>query len=194
MISETPSQNVNPVGENKKSFIWDLVKFCLVSLAIVIPIRIFIAQPFIVSGKSMYPTFDNRQYLIIDELSYRFRDPSRGDVIVFHPPPNKKEYYIKRIIGLPNETIKISDGKVKIINSDNPDGFTLDETYISVNLPEMPPKILGSDEYFVMGDNRNASYDSRSWGPLDRDLIVGRAFIRLIPFNSAGFFPGEHKY
>ncbi len=180
--------------QKKGAFIWDLLKFCLISLAIVLPIRIFIAQPFIVSGKSMYPTFDNNQYLIVDELTYRLESPKRGDVIIFHFPGDTKEYFIKRIIGLPNETVQIDGGKVKVINKDNPKGLVLDEPYIAGNLQDSPEKKLGSTEYFVMGDNRGASYDSRAWGPLDEKYIVGRALIRLIPLGSAAIFPGEHTY
>jgi signal peptidase I len=180
--------------KQKGAFIWDLVKFCLISLAIVIPIRIFIAQPFIVSGKSMYPTFDNGQYLIVDELTYRFESPKRGDVIIFHFPGNTKEYFIKRIIGLPNETVEITGGKVKVTNAENPKGIILDEPYIDEALHDIPAKVLAPDEYFVMGDNRGASYDSRSWGPLNEKYIVGRALIRLVPLGEAGFFPGGHTF
>ncbi len=180
---------------NKKgAFIWDLVKFCLISLAIVLPFRLFIAQPFIVSGKSMYPTFDNGQYLIVDEITYKLENPKRGDVIIFHFPNNTKEYFIKRIIGRPGDTVAIVGGRVKITTTTNPDGFYLDEPYIQDKLTDTEPVILDSDHYFVMGDNRSASYDSRSWGTLPKDLIVGRAFVRLVPFKEAGIFPGKTTY
>lgn len=187
-LKTTHSQKKSP------SFFWDLIKFCLISLAIVLPIRLFIAQPFIVSGKSMYPTFDNGEYLIVDELTYHLESPKRGDVIIFHFPGNVKEYFIKRIIGLPHESVAIKDGKVWITNAENPTGFFLDESYIDQTLEDRDAKTLGDDEYFVMGDNRGASYDSRSWGTLAGNLIVGRAFIRVIPFNDAGFLPGKHDY
>ncbi len=185
-----PMENNNKKG----AFIWDLIKFCLISLAIVLPFRLFIAQPFIVSGKSMYPTFDNGQYLIVDELSYRLNPPTRGDVIIFHFPKNIKEYFIKRIVGLPNETIEITGGKIKITNAENPKGFFLNETYIVDQLSDMAPLTLSPTDYFVMGDNRGASYDSRAWGTLPKDLIVGRALVRLVPFKNAGLFPGKHVY
>lgn len=182
-------------NNNKKgAFIWDLIKFCLISLAIVLPFRLFVAQPFIVSGKSMYPTFDNGQYLIVDELTYRLESPERGDVIIFHFPNNVKEYFIKRIIGLPGDTIAIVGGKVQVKNEANPDGFFLTEPYIEDKLTDTDPVTLDNDHYFVMGDNRDASYDSRAWGTLSKELIVGRAFIRLVPFKDAGVFPGKFQF
>lgn len=180
--------------KRKGSFVWDLIKFCLISLAIVIPFRLFIAQPFIVSGKSMYPTFDDGQYLIVDEIAYRFEEPKRGDVIIFRFPNNQKEYFIKRIIGLPNETISIVDNKVLIKNSENPEGFFLTEPYIEDILTDKSAVSLDDGEYFVMGDNRDASFDSRQWGKLSRDLIIGRAFIRLVPFKDAAIFPGKYQF
>ncbi|HRH31293.1 MAG TPA: signal peptidase I [Candidatus Paceibacterota bacterium] len=181
-------------NDKKGAFIWDLIKFCLISLAIVLPFRLFVAQPFIVSGLSMFPTFDNGQYLIVDELSYRFQSPERGDVIIFHFPNNTKEYFIKRIIGLPGETVSIVGGKVKIVNAENPEGFLLTEPYIEDKLSDTEATILDDSHYYVMGDNRDASYDSRSWGSLSKDLIVGRAFLRLVPFKEAGIFPGKYQF
>jgi signal peptidase I len=178
----------------KGAFIWDLIKFCLISLAIVLPFRLFIAQPFIVKGESMYPTFDNGQYLIVDEITYKLGEPERGDVIIFQFPNNLKEYFIKRVIGLPGETISIVDGRVYIKNSTNTDGFTLEEPYIKEKLADMKPVTLSSTDYFVMGDNRDASYDSRAWGTLPRDLIIGRAFVRLVPFGDAAIFPGKYEF
>jgi signal peptidase I len=181
-------------NQEKGAFIWDLIKFCLIALAIVLPFRLFIAQPFIVSGQSMYPTFDDGQYLIVDELTYRLEDPKRGDVIIFHFPDNQKEYFIKRIIALPGETISIVGGKIQIINNENKEGFFLDESFIDAKLSDMKAVTLSETDYFVMGDNRGASYDSRAWGELSKDLIVGRAFIRLVPFKDASIFPGKHEY
>ncbi len=177
----------------KGGFIWDLIKFLLISLAIVLPFRIFVAQPFIVSGKSMYPTFDDGQYLVVDELTYHFNHPERGDVIIFHFPNNTKEYFIKRIIGLPGETISIESGKVKIVNSEHPDGFFLTEPYAPDKLTDAAPVTLDNTHYYVMGDNRGASYDSRSWGTLSSNLIVGRAFVRLVPLGDVGIFPGKYN-
>jgi signal peptidase I len=100
---------------------WDLIKFAALALIIVLPIRMFIAQPFIVSGESMVPTFQDGQYLIVDEISYILNGEHRGDVVVFKYPNDTKRYFIKRVIGMPNEKIIITDGKIKIINKENPD-------------------------------------------------------------------------
>lgn len=177
------------MSENKENFIIETLKFSLVAILIVLPFRVFIAQPFLVSGASMSPNFETGNYLIVDQLSYDFKDPTRGEVIVFKYPNDTKKFFIKRIIGLPNETVKIEDSKIFIKNSDNPAGFELSEPYIQ-NVGSNNSEVhLNSDEYFVMGDNRPASSDSRVWGPLPEKLIVGRAFLRLFPFNKIEIFP-----
>lgn len=173
--------------------IWDLIKFAVIALLIVIPIRMFIAQPFVVSGESMYPTFDDGQYLIVDELSYITGSPSRGDVVIFRYPKDTKRFFIKRIIGLPNEEIIIKNGLIKIKNDENPNGFSLDEPYISERFDTTMTFRTGSDEYFVMGDNRNRSSDSRIWGALPSKLIIGKAFLRLLPVDNITYLPGDHK-
>lgn len=176
---------------------WELIRFSIIVLVIAIGVRTFIAQPFIVSGASMVPTFQDKNYLIVDEISYRFINPARGDVVVFHPPNQTNGiYYIKRIIGLPGETIKITDGKVTIQNDKNPNGFVLEEPYLkNISNENLAPKKLEANQYFVMGDNRPASSDSRVWGTLPKDNIVGRAFLRLMPIQKIGAFPGAyHTY
>lgn len=166
-------------------FFLELGKIVLISLVIVVPIRYFIIQPFIVKGSSMEPNFQNGNYLIIDEISYRFQKPKRGDVVVFKFAPTG-DYFIKRIIGLPNETIEINNGQIFIVNSKNPQGFILDEPYLKNSYTSGNIKItLTSTEYFVLGDNREASYDSRRWGALKEKQIIGRALLRLYPFNKA---------
>lgn len=170
------------------TFVGDLVKVLLISLAIILPVRYFVAQPFIVSGSSMEPTFYTGEYLIINELSYHLHQPERGDVIVFKYPKDNTQYFIKRIIGLPGETVKIQDDKVIVINAQNPNGFALNETYLPAGDTTFPYgdniRTLGSDEYFVLGDNRLASSDSRFWGPVPSNDIVGKVFIRAFPFQS----------
>lgn len=180
----------------KGESIWDLIRFALVVLVIALGVRFFIAQPFVVSGSSMVPTFADKNYLIVDEISYRFHSPQRGDVVVFHPPGQPKGiYYIKRVIGLPGETIDITAGKVTITNKEHPDGFVLTEPYISSLTNSQVNKVIGADEYFVMGDNRPYSSDSRVWGVLPKANIVGRAFVRLFPLKSIGLLPGAyHTY
>ncbi len=179
--------------ETKEESIWDIVRFTIIALLIVIPLRMFVAQPFIVSGDSMFPTFHNSEYLIIDELSYRITDPHRGDVIVFRYPKNPSRFFIKRVIGLPGETITIHNNKVTIVNTDNPQGFVLDEPYVDDPVLGNVTTVLKDNEYFVMGDNRPASSDSRAWGPLPENYIIGRAFLRILPINKASIMPGHVK-
>ncbi len=175
--------------EDKKSF-WELARFAIIAIIIVVPIRIFIAQPFIVSGSSMYPTFENGQYLIVDELSYRLGEPKRDDVVIFKYPLQEEKFFIKRIIGLPGETVEIKKDVVTIYNTENPNGIVLAEPYVKVEFDTDEKRVLGSDEYFVMGDNRSASSDSRYWGPVRRELLVGKAFLRLLPPTKLGIWPG----
>lgn len=177
--------------EQHENFFIELLKFILVVLVVIVPIRLFVAQPFIISGASMDPTFRNAQYLIIDELSYHFDDPARGDVIIFRYPKDPSQFFIKRIIGLPGETVSIRDGLVYVAHGDN-EPVELNEPYV-VNEGNGPDRsvALGSDEYFVMGDNRPESSDSRVWGVLPRENIIGRAFVRLLPLNTIRFLPGS---
>jgi len=172
----------------------EVVIFVLLAVLIVLPIRFFIAQPFVVQGESMHPTFENGDYLIVDELSYDFSAPKRGDVIVFRYPGDPSVFYIKRIIGLPGETVSIVKGIVNIKRADGT-ALTLDsEPYVSTeDATYTLSTSLGAEQYFVMGDNRPNSSDSRVWGPLPAKDIMGRAFLRLLPAHSVGVFPGlEH--
>ncbi|MDI6602825.1 MAG: signal peptidase I [Patescibacteria group bacterium] len=166
-------------------FFWEITKIVIIALVIVVPIRYFIFQPFFVRGQSMEPNFENGDYLIIDEISYRLRNPQRGEVIVFKYPGNPSYRYIKRIVGLPGEKIEIKDGKVIIFNQKG--SQVLDESeYLSSNI-FTPGKIemsLAENEYFVLGDNRYASADSRRWGALPRDNIIGRVFFRAWPLTT----------
>lgn len=187
-----PNQPTAVPQTSAKTAEWkELLRFALTVLLIVVPIRLYVAQPFIVSGESMHPTFTNGEYLIVDELTYHFKKPTRGETIVFRPPLDTKKFYIKRIIGLPNETVSISGDTVRIVNTTYPGGFTLDESYIDTPWEGAITKTLGPDEYFVMGDNRNASFDSRSWGALKEKKIIGRPLVRLYPFSTIESFPGK---
>lgn len=170
----------------------EIIRFVLISLAIVIPIRLYIAEPFIVSGSSMVPTFQTGNYLIVEQVSYRFENPERGDVVVFHYPRDPSKFFIKRIIGLPGEVIEINKGQIIIKNETYPDGLLLNEPYIDMKSDDNLRFTLSSDEYFVMGDNRTASSDSRVWGPLPEDLIVGKAFLRLFPIQNLDILPGNY--
>ncbi|TSD02614.1 MAG: signal peptidase I [Parcubacteria group bacterium Athens0714_16] len=177
--------------EKKGGFIKDIITVVLLVVFIVIPIRVFIAQPFVVFGESMSPTFENGDYLIVDQISYRFNAPQRQQVIIFKYPNDTTKFFIKRIIGLPNETVEIVGSEIFIKNTEHPGGFKLDETYIANGGNNNMTKTLGNSEYFVVGDNRNASSDSRIWGPLDKKFIVGRTFLQLLPINRIGLLPDK---
>ncbi len=169
--------------------VWEVLEVVLVAVVTVFLIRSFLIQPFLVSGASMEPNFGSGNYLLIDELTYRFREPERGEVIVFRYPENPSTYYIKRIVGLPGETVNIQRGAVKITGSDGKE-FVLKEEYLPVGALTSGNKTvtLGSAEYFMLGDNRNYSFDSRSWGPMDRKYIIGIARLRLLPLTEIEAF------
>jgi signal peptidase I len=168
----------------------ELAQVLAISLAIIIPVRYFLIQPFYVKGASMEPSFFDHEYLIIDELSYRFKNPDRGDIVVFRYPNDPKQFFIKRVIGLPGETVEIAAGQIKIYNDKSPNGLELDEKqyldqdYTATNRTTT----LKSDEYFVLGDNRVASYDSRYFGPVKRSYIVGRVWLRGWPLDRMRVF------
>ena len=174
--------------------IWDVIKFLAPIIIVVFIVRTYIAQPFNVDGESMSPNFHTGHYLIIDEISYRFTAPKRGDVIVLRYPLQTSRFFLKRIIGLPGDRVVIKDGKVFIYNSENPKGYVLTEPYHSqVTFPagQFKDVTLGDGEYFAMGDNRGGSSDSRAWGILPRQDIVGRALFRLFPFKLAAYTPAS---
>ena len=172
-------------------FVWDIAKVAIIALILAIVVRYFLVQPFFVEGASMEPNFNNGEYLLIDELSYQLKPPARGEVIVFHYPLDTTQYYIKRIVGLPGETVEVKNGKVAIYNAANPNGFILDENYLPKNLATdgQVKRKLGSGEYFVMGDNRPVSYDSRRCGILPSNDIVGRVWVRAWPVTKVAIFP-----
>lgn len=188
-ISPTP-----PTPERQQSgFIAEIFKFALIALLVVVPFRMFVAQPFIVSGASMEPTFKTGQYLIVDQVSYRFGGPVRGDVVIFRFPEDPSKFFIKRIVGLPGDTVSIS-GETVTIAPISGDSFELPEPYVSDGnqKEDYLTVTLSEGEYFVMGDNRSASSDSRVWGPVPKENIVGKAFVRLLPLTTIGLFPGEY--
>ncbi len=180
-----------PIERSIGSFVVELLKIIVLAFVIIIPIRLYVLQPFYVRGASMEPNFEDNQYLIIDELSYRFHHPHRGDVIVLHNPSLPSEFLIKRVIGLPGEHIVIANGKVSVYQPDNGAGGKIDEsaylpkgrsTFGSIDL------VLGSDEYYVLGDNRQFSLDSRSFGPVARREIIGRTALRAWPLTVVDVF------
>jgi signal peptidase I len=185
-----------------KGVIWEIVKMVFWVVVIIVPIRVFLIQPFFVQGASMEPNFEDKQYLIVNELGYKtteignaftvkpFKELQRGDVVVFRYPKNPSIFYIKRIIGLPGEKIEIKEDKVKIFNSENPNGFVLDESkYLSSSVTTTGEVNLTlGGEYFVMGDNRQYSSDSRSWGPVPEVDVMGKVVLRAWPVSKAGVF------
>lgn len=173
--------------------IWEVVEVILVGVVTVFFIRNFLAQPFLVSGASMEPNFSSGNYLLIDEATYRFREPKRGEVIVFKYPNNPSVYYIKRIIGLPEERVVIKNSEVKIYNSKSPEGVIIKEGYLTDNVKTLHDMeiTVGKNQYFVMGDNRNYSFDSREWGPLSKNNIIGLVRLRLLPITEAKVFTAQ---
>lgn len=170
----------------------EFLTFAAVAAAVLIPFRMYIAKPFVVEGASMSPTFETGDYLIVDEISLALRPPERGEVVVLRYPHDPTKHFIKRVIGLPGETISIEDGAVTVTPK-NGQPLTLNEAYVELESKASSSATLGPDEYYVMGDNRAGSYDSRVWGPVPRRLIVGRALLRLLPVSEAGTLPGDAR-
>jgi signal peptidase I len=186
---ETPETREVPGGG-----FGELVRFSIGALIIVFLIRTFVAQPFIVSGASMADTLSTGEYLIIDQVSYYFSEPARGDVIVFRYPNDPSKFFIKRIIGTPGDTVAIIDGAVRLSKAGATDTVVLTEPYVTHSGDQAEPLsvTLGAGEYFVMGDNRGASSDSRAWGALPAEHIVGRALLRLFPLDAVSVMPGAY--
>ena len=172
-------------------FFLDFLETIVVSLAIFALVYIFLFQPHQVDGHSMEPNFHNGEYILTDKVSYRLHAPKRGDVIVFHSPQDERVDFIKRVIGLPGDQVMVKDGytylnNVKLLEPYiNDPGKVLPEAFLSEGTPVTVP----DGEYFVMGDNRLHSSDSREWGFVTRQEIVGRAFFRYWPIPDIGLVP-----
>ena len=175
------------------SFIFDVFKIVILALAIVIPIRYFLFQPFLVSGSSMEPNFHNGDYLIVNEIAPRLHPLRRGEVIVFNYPLDPSKKFIKRVIGLPGETLTVKNHYVEVKMISGETKILKENAYLSI-LPTLKDfsVSLGPNQYFVMGDNRRFSYDSRSWGPVPRKNIIGQVWIRLWPLSKIGLIPIPH--
>ncbi len=176
-----------------KSFLYtlrEILEIVLVAVLVVVGVRYFLVQPFLVNGSSMEPNFHTGDYLLINEISYQFREPQRGDVVVFRYPGDKSTYFIKRIIGLPGERVRIKNGEVYVFNNQNPKGFLVGERYLPAKLKTTGDRdaTLKDSEYFVLGDNRDASFDSRQWGSLGKSDIIGVVWLRLWPLNKVMAF------
>jgi len=169
-------------------FFLELIKIAVLAGITIFVIRYFLFKPFYVKGQSMEPNFYESDYLIIDEITYRFRIPERGEVIVLKSPVST-DYYLKRIIAIPGERIKIENGKVIIYNDTNPKGLILDESYLNgMDTSGSLSLTLGDDQYFVLGDNRGASFDSRRFGAISREDIVGKVWLRGWPLDRISSF------
>ena len=191
-MEKTSLSPQNNAPEKPREEFWkELGKLILFALVIVVPFRLYIAQPFVVEGASMDPTFETGDYLIVDELSYHFKSPKRGEVLVFKYPKDPKKHFIKRVIGLPGETVSLNHGKVTIINSEHPNGLVLEEPYVKFLKRDTLSFVVGQDEYFVMGDNRAASADSRFWGGVPKENIIGRPILRFLP---PALLPGHVEF
>lgn len=206
VMTETTSQD--PQTATTGSFVF----YVLLALGLALFIRFFIAAPYVVQGSSMEPTFENWDYLITDRISYQFTEPKRGDIVVFCLPSEEPctllaraqeglwrapRTLIKRVIGLPGETVSISAEGVRITNATATEGFFIDETYVAPTNKGGPSNVeitLGENEYFVLGDNRRVSSDSRVWGVLPREDIVGHVLLRLFPFSHIEIMPGNSNY
>lgn len=186
-----------PVLEPKKGLFWTIFKEILILafivFGIVFPIRFFIAEPYIVSGASMDPTFKTGDYLIVNKISHRFSGLERNAVAVFKYPNDTSKNFIKRIIGIPGDTVIVNGDEIKIVNKENPDGFVLDQSYVVHKLSGNFQKTLGEGEYFAMGDNRAESFDSRFWGILPEKDILGQPILQLFPFSHISIMPGDFK-
>ncbi|MDX9893417.1 MAG: signal peptidase I [Patescibacteria group bacterium] len=184
------------IGKQALIFAWEIFKVVVISLAIIIPVRYYLIKPFYVKGASMEPNFYDHEYLIIDELSYHLGDPQRGDIVVFKYPLDTTQYFIKRVIGLPGEIVQISEGRVTIINQQYPNGQDLFEAY----LPQATKTLgdfevtLAENEYYLLGDNRLASLDSRAFGPVERRYIIGKTLFRGWPLDRLGLVTNSLEY
>jgi len=187
----------NPIAQNEErgflaslgSFFLEVLKLAILSGITIGMVRYFLFKPFYVRGQSMEPNFYERDYLIIDEISYRFREPKRGEVVVFKSPLGNGDYYLKRVIGLPNERVKIEDNEIVIYNDQFPQGKVVEEVYLDgEDTSGATMTSLGQNEYFVLGDNRDASYDSRRFGPINAKVITGRAWFRGWPPTRLGVY------
>lgn len=171
--------------------VWETLRYAIIAALIIIPIRTFLAQPFVVSGNSMYPTFHNGEYLIVNEAAKYVGEYHRGDVVILRYPNDPSKYFIKRVIGLPGETVIIESGVVSILKAGENTPRPLNEPYVKNPKSDNLSRLLSQSEYFVMGDNRAQSSDSRVWGPVPEELMDGKALLRLFPFTEIALHPGS---
>ena len=181
--------------EPSSLLIWIIGIIILVKL-----VQAFLIQPFIVDGASMLPTYHNQEFLLVDKLSYHIKSPERGDIMIFklyenNNNPYEGKHLIKRVIGKPSERVVVKQGITTIYNKENPNGFVLEEPYITYKDTQKEVDLqLDDHHYFVMGDNRAQSYDSRDWGALDAINIKGQVLFRIYPFKQTGYEPGKYSF
>ncbi len=178
------------IGNTVVGFVVEFARIIILSLAIILPVRYFLVQPFYVKGASMEPNFYDHEYLIINEIGYRFHEPKRGEIVVFRYPKNPSQFFIKRVIGLPGETVVMTQGTVRVLTQKQPNGVLLTESYLGKDMTSYGEvrQRLKSDEYFVLGDNRPQSFDSEEFGPVNKKFIIGRVWVRGWPFGSFMIF------
>ena len=191
MSPANEQKNEESSTNTTRGVIWETLRYVLIAALIIIPVRTFIAQPFVVEGLSMYPTFHNRDYLIVNELAKYEGDYHRGDVVILRYPLDTSKYFIKRVIGLPGETVTITDGTVTITSPTITTPLVLSEPYVKNPKADSSARTLSQDQYFVMGDNRAQSSDSRAWGPVPKKLMDGKTLVRLFPLTQIALHPGS---
>lgn len=208
-VDQSNSESLNKINPGKTAtvgffaFLLDLVKTFVVVMLIAFAIRYFVIQPFVVDGDSMLPTFINNEYLIAEKISYDFKQPNRGDVVIFRYPKNPSIIYIKRVIGLSGETVNIKDNKVMVSKNAEGPFEQLEENYISpgtrtsiysneINTEDFK-LTLKADEFFVLGDNRDHSSDSREWGVLPKSNIIGKVWLTVTPLDRFKLW-GSERY
>lgn len=187
LSEEAENEEKNKIPPKKDHF-WRTITIFVFAVAL---LRLFVMDPFLVHGTSMSPTFEEGNYVIVDKFTYKFSLPKRGDVVVFDAPTDDNRYFIKRVIGLPGERVVVDGEVVKIFSEKYPNGFTLREPYIGRQSNRVADITLQDDEFFVMGDNREVSSDSRLWGALKKEAISGKAVLRLLPFKDINILPGH---
>ncbi len=186
-----PPSSFSSSAPSWRKTIGETVRALIIALAIILPVRFFLIQPFYVRGASMEPNFYDREYLVIDEISYRFTPPARGESVVFRYPADPSQFFIKRVIGLPGETVTVKEGAVFVKNKEAEKKLE-ESSYLSADLVTVGTVTynLAEDEYFVLGDNRMWSKDSREFGPVKKKFIIGRTWFRGWPLNRFGLI--EH--
>lgn len=200
--SEEPAGGTR-VYPKKMGVALEIMKLSLIALVIITPVRLFVAQPFIVSGASMHPTLEVGEYLVIDKISKNFDALKRGEVMVFRYPLDPEVYFVKRVVGLPGEVLKITGDTIAIQSEDGESFIPVSEPYVATPTPDsggVLPKnatftvTLEDDEYYMLGDNRPFSSDSRVWGPLKKKYFIGHAVFRLMPLSRMELYPGDYTF